>query len=55
MSKTIRYDNKGNPRTKGIRNPSVMYAMLGCKGGAMRDRRERRSKDARRQKELYDY
>lgn len=36
------------PRKKGLRNSVVKYALLGCKGGPMRDRRERRSKDARR-------
>jgi hypothetical protein len=31
-----------------MRNASVAYATLGCKGGPMRDRRERRMKDAKR-------
>lgn len=37
----------GNPRTKGIRNAIVAVAMA-KRGGPMRDRRDRRPKDARR-------
>jgi hypothetical protein len=47
MSKTIRkYDSKGNPRTKGMRNPYVEYAQMGTKGGPMRDSRDKRGRRA---------
>ena len=36
------------PRKKGMRNPAQKYAVMGTKGGPMRDRRERRMKDARK-------
>jgi hypothetical protein len=50
MSKTYetRIQPNGQPRTKGMRNPIQEYATQGTHGGPMRDRRERRPKDARR-------
>lgn len=36
------------PRKKGLRNAAQHYAVHGTKGGPMRDRRERRMKDAKR-------
>jgi hypothetical protein len=44
MSRTTKFDSKGNPRTKGIRNPFVEYAKMGTKGGAMRDARNKRGR-----------
>jgi hypothetical protein len=43
------FDSNDNPRTKGIRNP-IQQAMfrVNASGGPLRDRRERRPKDARR-------
>ena len=43
----------GTPRTKGIRNPGIVAANA-RKGGPMRDRRNRRPKDARRNREWGD-
>ena len=45
--KTTKIQQNGTPRTKGIRNALVLSA-IACKGGPMRDRRERRVNDARR-------
>jgi hypothetical protein len=47
MSKTIRkHDSKGNPRTKGMRNPFVEYAQSINGGGPHRDSRDKRNKRA---------
>ena len=44
-----RYIDPSNPpRLKGKRNPAVIPAVTRNSGGPMRDRRMRRSKDARR-------
>jgi len=44
MSRTTKFDSKGNPRTKGIRNPFVQFAQMGTKGGPMRDSRNKRGR-----------
>jgi hypothetical protein len=41
------YNEKDEPRTKGMRNP-FHEVLRGCKGGAMKDKRTKRSQDARR-------
>lgn len=55
MSRTIKtkygagittYNEKGEARTKGMRNPFAEI-MRGQKGGPMQDRRNKRSKDAK--------
>lgn len=47
--KETKIQPNGEPRTKGIRNP-IVEAMreVNASGGPMRDRRERRTKDAGR-------
>ena len=42
MKRNTRLQENGEPRTKGIRNPAVMYALLGCKGGAHTNKRDKR-------------
>jgi len=36
------------PQKKAPRNSNVLYALLGCKGGPMRAKQDRRAKDARK-------
>ncbi len=50
MIKETFIQSNGMPRTKGIRNPNVVAAQ-GRRGGKMRDRRDRRPNDARRNRE----
>lgn len=58
MSRTSKRNDKTYGKKIESRDYETLTAFLHCKGGPMRDRRERRMKDARRVREImqdYDY